>query len=104
MNERNLNGYFSRETAERLPGESERRRQLVAERAELSKKRERLQREFDAFISDMDGVPNDEQIKQGISMMDEMEKLGSNICWLSNSIDRLDAGETLADIYKQIFG
>ena len=104
--------YFSRETIELLPSEQLRRAELSAELKRVNERRRNLQAEFDRFImSDLceqlfggEINMNDEQTKYFINLMDEIDNLSFSAASLRRDITRLDAGETLADIYKSIFG
>lgn len=99
-------GYFSKETAERLPSESRRRELLCQEVMELKAERAKFQKELDDFINSVEyGVePTAEQIAEYCRITDEIDELGCSIAWRNRDIERLDAGETLADIYRSIFG
>jgi len=107
MNEHLTNEqYFSKETAERLPSESRRRQLMVAELKELKQRKSELQKELDDFINSVEyGVePTAEQIAEYCRITDKMDSVSTSICFLKMDIERLDAGETLADIYRSTFG
>ena len=112
MNERTMNGYFSKETAERLPNESRRRELLCQEVRELKAERAKFQKELDEYLDSPEWMEylrtsddlNDERVLYGVSLMDKIDEIGADIARKNHSIERLDEGETLADIYKSIFG
>lgn len=117
MNERfertTNDGYFSEQTAERLPSESQRRAELHAELKRINAKREFLQQELNGYLNskELDELfsaeildLNDARVKRCIDVMNEMDDLGYSAAMLRRTITRLDAGETLADIYRNIFG
>lgn len=111
MNERTMNGYFSKETAERLPNESRRRELLCQEVRELKAERAKFQKELDEYLDSPEWMEyirtsddlNDERVLYGVSLMEKIDEIGADIAMKNHSIERLDAGETLADIYKSIF-
>lgn len=104
--------YFSSETAALLPSESRRRSLLFAELQEKNRMRENLQKKLDDFMEtplcdelfsgDID--LNDEQTRHWLNVMDEIDRLKADAAHLRRTITRLDCGETIADIYRNIFG
>lgn len=105
-------GYFSKETAERLPSESRRRELLCQEVRELKAERAKFQKELDEYLRSPEYEEylrtstdlSDERVLHGVHLMDKIDELGCSIAWRNRDIERLDAGETLADIYRSIFG
>lgn len=103
MNERTM--YFGKETAERLPSESQRRQLLCAEVSRLRKVRDEIQKEIDDFIdsAQFDEL-FDEKFEYYCKRMNDLDDVKFSIARTRDTISRLDAGETLVDIYKSIFG
>lgn len=109
MRTNEMNGqYFSVETAALLPSESTRRSLLCQELRELKEEKAKFQKELDDLLNSYDFDESDElydeRVKQGIALMDKISRVDSHIAWKKHDINRLDSGETIADIYKSIFG
>lgn len=112
MNERTTNDFLSKETAEMLPSESRRRELLLSEISDYRRELSRATKELNEFLNsplcselfnDHTDL-NDEQVMYYLALYNKVDELKSEINSRRRTIERLDAGETLADIYKSIFG